>query len=150
MSGERAIGHVRFTDGAERQVNEDAGGRQYVLDDQGEPVCGVWLPPADEPVVVTPADPLPLTPGLWRWTASVTCGVSSSGARLGASVPARRPAPGGAKSREPGARPAAFSLTGGARSSTIPRQWPRGGGFEARMTVGHSVGQQPTVRREHR
>jgi hypothetical protein len=34
-------------------VYEDAAGRQYVLNDDGEPVEGVWVLPADEPVIVT-------------------------------------------------------------------------------------------------
>jgi hypothetical protein len=41
-----------FTDGLERDGYEDAQGRQYVLDADGERVYGVWLGPADEPVVV--------------------------------------------------------------------------------------------------
>jgi hypothetical protein len=41
-----------FTDGAGRDVYEDADGRQYVLDG-AQWVYGVWLPPADEPVVVS-------------------------------------------------------------------------------------------------
>jgi hypothetical protein len=48
---DRPIGRRLFTDGAERPVFEDANGRQYVLDD-GEPVEGVWLPPAGDPLVV--------------------------------------------------------------------------------------------------
>jgi hypothetical protein len=45
----RVIGRRRFTDGLERDVYEDDDGRQYVLDGDGEKVCGVWLWPADEP-----------------------------------------------------------------------------------------------------
>jgi hypothetical protein len=33
-------------------VYEDAEGRQYVVDLNGECVYGQWLPPADEPDVV--------------------------------------------------------------------------------------------------
>jgi hypothetical protein len=40
------IGFARFTDGATRPVFEDADGRQCVEDD-GERVFGIWLPPAD-------------------------------------------------------------------------------------------------------
>jgi hypothetical protein len=51
------VGRVRGPDGAERDVYEDADGRQYVLGAQGEKVYGLWLltapprPPAppDEP-----------------------------------------------------------------------------------------------------
>jgi hypothetical protein len=39
-----------FTDGIDRNVYEDAEGRQYVEDD-GK-VYGPWLSPADEPAVV--------------------------------------------------------------------------------------------------
>jgi hypothetical protein len=42
------IGATRFTDGIERDVFEDAKGRQFVEDD-GELVAGQWLLPADEP-----------------------------------------------------------------------------------------------------
>jgi hypothetical protein len=48
----RVAGHRLFTDGVERDVYEDAGGRQYVPGCGGEPVYGRWLAPADEPVVV--------------------------------------------------------------------------------------------------
>jgi hypothetical protein len=49
---ERVIGRGLFTDGLERDVYEDADGRQYVLDSDGDRVYGQWLWPADEPVVV--------------------------------------------------------------------------------------------------
>jgi hypothetical protein len=42
------IGSIRFTDGIECDVFEDAEGRQFVEDD-GELVAGQWLPPVDEP-----------------------------------------------------------------------------------------------------
>jgi hypothetical protein len=60
---DRVIGRRLFTDGIERDVYEDAQGRQYVLDPDGEKVYGVWLLPADEPVI-TEAAPLlhPTTP----------------------------------------------------------------------------------------
>jgi hypothetical protein len=48
----RVIGRVPFTDGVMRDVYEDADGRQWVAGHDGEPVYGVWLLPADEPVVV--------------------------------------------------------------------------------------------------
>jgi hypothetical protein len=50
----RVIGHLPFTDDAERDVHEDAAGRPCVVGDDGEPVYGTWLPPADEPIDVTP------------------------------------------------------------------------------------------------
>jgi len=37
------IGHRLFTDGAERAVHLSAEGGQYVLDEAGMPVNGVWL-----------------------------------------------------------------------------------------------------------
>ncbi len=51
-SSGRIIGRRLFTDGAERLVYEDADGRQYVVDDDGQRVEGVWLPSAHEAVVV--------------------------------------------------------------------------------------------------
>jgi hypothetical protein len=45
------VGRRLFTDGRVRPVYAD-GERQYVLGDDGERVYGVWLLPADEPVVV--------------------------------------------------------------------------------------------------
>jgi hypothetical protein len=42
------IGSTRFTDRIERDVFEDAEGRQF-LEDDGELVAGQWLPTADEP-----------------------------------------------------------------------------------------------------
>jgi hypothetical protein len=41
------IGTCRFTDGVERDVYQASDGRQFVIDDFGLPVFGVWLPPAD-------------------------------------------------------------------------------------------------------
>jgi hypothetical protein len=49
---ERVVGRRLSTDGLERDVHEDAQGRQYVLDGNGERVYGQWLYPADEPHVV--------------------------------------------------------------------------------------------------
>jgi hypothetical protein len=46
----RIVGRVPFTDGVERDVYEDANGRQWVVGYSGERVYGVWLPPSDEPV----------------------------------------------------------------------------------------------------
>jgi hypothetical protein len=56
MSGDAEpcrVGRVPFEDGAERDVFEDADGRQYVRGYDGEPVYGVWLPPVEEAVVVS-------------------------------------------------------------------------------------------------
>ena len=54
QSSDRVIGRRLFTDGLERDVYEDAAGRQYVLDPDGAEVTGVWLWPADEPHGVVP------------------------------------------------------------------------------------------------
>jgi hypothetical protein len=43
------VGRRLFTDGIEREVYEDASGRQYVFGPDGEQVFGQWLYPADEP-----------------------------------------------------------------------------------------------------
>jgi hypothetical protein len=48
----RPVGRVLFTDSIDRDVYEDAEGRQYVVDLNGERVYGQWLPPADEPTVI--------------------------------------------------------------------------------------------------
>ncbi len=48
------IAQVKFVDGVVRPVFEE-NGRQYVIDDDGLPVYGVWYLPADdceEPIVV--------------------------------------------------------------------------------------------------
>jgi len=45
------IGRLPFTDGIDRDVFEDADGRQFV-EDSGELVAGQWVPPADEPATV--------------------------------------------------------------------------------------------------
>jgi hypothetical protein len=47
----RQLGDCLFTDGTMRPVFEAPDGRQYVEDD-GEPVYGTWLPPADEAALV--------------------------------------------------------------------------------------------------
>jgi hypothetical protein len=51
-TGRRVIGERRFLDGSTRPVFEDAEGRQYVVEDEGNTAYGVWLPPADEPTLV--------------------------------------------------------------------------------------------------
>jgi hypothetical protein len=55
MKTDRVIGSRPFTDGAERDVHEDAAGRQYVVGDDDEPLYGQWLPPAGEPALVEEA-----------------------------------------------------------------------------------------------
>jgi hypothetical protein len=45
------VGRALFTDGAKRDVFEDALERQFVEDD-GAPFAGQWPPPTDEPAVV--------------------------------------------------------------------------------------------------
>jgi hypothetical protein len=40
------IGHLQFSDGTTRDVHRDDHG-QYVLDDGGQKVYGVWLPTDD-------------------------------------------------------------------------------------------------------
>jgi hypothetical protein len=46
---DRVSGRRVFTDGLERDVYEDAEGRQYVFDYDRVRVYGQWLWPADEP-----------------------------------------------------------------------------------------------------
>jgi hypothetical protein len=48
------LGERQFTDGATRPVYRDDDGRQFVLDDDGEPVYGTWLHPDEylEPIVL--------------------------------------------------------------------------------------------------
>jgi len=52
-TGSPVVARVPFVDGVTRDVREDADGRQWVVGYDGERVYGVWLPPADGPVVVT-------------------------------------------------------------------------------------------------
>jgi hypothetical protein len=47
------VGRVPFVDGVTRDVFEDANGRQWVIGYDGERVYGVWLLPADEPVIIS-------------------------------------------------------------------------------------------------
>jgi hypothetical protein len=53
LGDSRVVGRVPFVDGVTRDVYEDADGRQWVGGYDRERVYGVWLAPADEPVVVT-------------------------------------------------------------------------------------------------
>jgi hypothetical protein len=49
------VAYVDFLDGIRRPVNEEIGGRQYVYDDDGEKVYGVWCIPREEcdrPIIV--------------------------------------------------------------------------------------------------
>jgi hypothetical protein len=50
------IGERDFTDGAGRPVFRDPDGRQFVEDDEGERVYGIWILQAeaepDDPIVV--------------------------------------------------------------------------------------------------
>jgi hypothetical protein len=45
----RIIGTREFVDGSERAVYEQDDGRQFVLDNNGQTVYGVWILP-DEPL----------------------------------------------------------------------------------------------------
>ena len=47
---EKPIGSIPFTDGIARPAFLDAGGRQYILDEEGQPVYGVWVY-IDEPEI---------------------------------------------------------------------------------------------------
>jgi hypothetical protein len=49
------IGLIPFTDGIVRPVFLDAGGRQYILDNEGQPLYGVWVY-IDEPEIVNLPD----------------------------------------------------------------------------------------------
>ena len=42
------IAFVNFTDGTSRAVFEKVDGHQYVVNDEGDPVFGVWFIPKDE------------------------------------------------------------------------------------------------------
>ena len=42
-----SLGERPFTDGVVRQVFRDESGRQFVLDDTGDKVFGVWLAPEE-------------------------------------------------------------------------------------------------------
>jgi len=49
------VAYVEFVGGAMRPVYEEPGGRQYVIDNDGEPVYGVWIIPREEcdrPIIV--------------------------------------------------------------------------------------------------
>jgi hypothetical protein len=46
---EPSVGRVRCPDGVERDVYQDADGRQYVIGEAGERTFGLWLPGAAPP-----------------------------------------------------------------------------------------------------
>jgi hypothetical protein len=48
------LGERQFADGTTRPVYRDDDGRQFVFDDDGEPVYGTWLHPDEykEPMVL--------------------------------------------------------------------------------------------------
>jgi hypothetical protein len=48
MKVDPIIGSRQFVDGSTRAIYDD-GQRQYVIDDDGYKVYGVWLIPEDEP-----------------------------------------------------------------------------------------------------
>jgi hypothetical protein len=67
----RILGRVPFTDRSERDVYEDAEGRQYVHGDSGRKVFGQWLSPGDEPKDRGPAaynEPVWHQHGELKWT----------------------------------------------------------------------------------
>jgi hypothetical protein len=59
------LGARQFIDGTTHPVYRSDDGRQYVFDDDGEPVYGVWLHPDEyqEPVIIKAMD-LPERKGL--------------------------------------------------------------------------------------
>jgi hypothetical protein len=54
------LGHRLFTDGTRRPIYRDAAGNQYVLDDDGERVHGLFLSSPEEgcdlPIIVRSGD----------------------------------------------------------------------------------------------
>ena len=55
MTGSRTIGRVPFVDGVTGDVCEDSDGQQWVTGYDGERVYGLWMMPADEPLLVDEA-----------------------------------------------------------------------------------------------
>ena len=51
----KPIGSIPFTDGIVRPAFLDAGGRQYVLDEEGQPMYGMWVF-IDEPEILNRPD----------------------------------------------------------------------------------------------
>jgi hypothetical protein len=52
---ENSGGSIPFTDGTVRPVFLDTAGRQFILDDEGQPVYGVWVY-IDKPEIVNRTD----------------------------------------------------------------------------------------------
>lgn len=50
VSAAEPVAHVEFVDGTRRPVYEESPGRQYVLDDDGNRVCGIWFIPPEASV----------------------------------------------------------------------------------------------------
>jgi hypothetical protein len=48
------IAHADFVDGARRPIFEQLDGRQYVCDDDGQRLYGVWIIPAAEDQIDLP------------------------------------------------------------------------------------------------
>ena len=51
------IASLKFNDGTTRPVYEDAYG-QYVFDNEGDPIYGVWFVPAEEPEAMFGPQPI--------------------------------------------------------------------------------------------
>ena len=45
---DKPIGYRSFVDGTTRPVWRETDGRQFVIDDDGQPVYGTWIYPDDE------------------------------------------------------------------------------------------------------
>ncbi len=56
----KPIGSIPFVDGGTRPVYLDADGRQIVLDDDGQPVYGVWVYVDEPDYVFVDGRPTPL------------------------------------------------------------------------------------------
>ena len=58
MPTDRHVAFTEFDYGPLRPVHERPGGRQYVIDNDGFPVYGVWLIPEDAPnlPLIVPTD----------------------------------------------------------------------------------------------
>ncbi len=53
------VGRIRCPDGVERDVYQDADGRQYVVGAEGERTFGLWLPGAAPPAEAIRSEPEP-------------------------------------------------------------------------------------------
>ena len=51
----QVIGTRDFTDGSQRAVYEDDDGRQFVINDEGKGVYGIWIL-ADQPLAIVDLD----------------------------------------------------------------------------------------------